>query len=84
MAEKITFDKYVVRRADREDRPGYKHAGCVTFTLDLTHDWHARIAVLAYARSLELNGNKEPGLVNDLRQAVQEATGRPWQELDAP
>lgn len=58
------YEKFIVRRADREDRPGYKHNGCQYFVLDITHDPHATPAALAYADSCEAD---YPQLASDLR-----------------
>ena len=50
--ERGLYHKYNVTRTDGHDRyPGDKHYGCEYFVLDLTHDKHARAALLAYADS---------------------------------
>ena len=67
------YEKFVVRRADREDRPGYKHDGCQYFVLDLTHDPHAIPAIVAYADSC---ASDYPLLATDLRAVVKRATGQ--------
>lgn len=62
------YPKFVVRRTDPEAEA--RHQGCALFVLDVTHDPHARAAVLAYAESCQ--GTK-PGLASDLRQLVMRA-----------
>lgn len=64
------FEKFRVVRADREDRPGYKHDGCRLFVLDATHDPHAVPALRAYAASARADGY-EP-LARDLERWAQE------------
>ena len=44
-------DKFEVHRKYGTDAPGGKHHGCQYFVLDVTHDPHARPALLAYAQS---------------------------------
>jgi len=61
------YEKFVVRRADREDRAGYKHDGCQYFVLDLTHDPHSLPAAEAYAKSCEKD---YPALAFDLRREI--------------
>jgi hypothetical protein len=50
------YEKFIVRRADREDRPGYKHERCQYFVLDVTHDPFAGPALRAYADACEKDG----------------------------
>lgn len=45
------YHKFDVRRTDGQSEPGQKHHGCDYFVLDLTHDPHARTALMAYAWS---------------------------------
>lgn len=52
-AERGLYDKYEVRRTDGSSEPGCRHDGCRYFVLDLTHDQHAKPALLAYAASCE-------------------------------
>lgn len=47
------YNKFQVVRVDRSDEPGGKHYGCEYFVLDVTHDPHAKAALLAYANSCE-------------------------------
>ena len=55
------YRKYDVKRVDgRTD-----HDGCDYFTIDLTHDQHARAAMLAYADSCEA---ELPELAKALRE----------------
>lgn len=61
------YDKYMVVRADREDRPGYKHFGCSLFVLDLTHDPHAIPAIRAYVESCR---DEYPVLARDLENLI--------------
>lgn len=56
--------KFEVTRTDGSSEPGGKHHGCEYFVLDLTHDKHAKAALLAYAESCEL---EYPLLAADLR-----------------
>jgi len=60
------FNKFVVRRVDRSDEPGGKHAGCRYFVLDVDHDPHAAAALAAYADACE---ETHPKLASDLREA---------------
>lgn len=55
--------KFIVERQDGQHRPGKKHADCEYFVLDMTHDEHARAAILAYADACEA---KRPHLAADL------------------
>ena len=59
------MDKYRVERRDGSSEPGGKHHGCEYFVLDLTHDPHARAALLSYAASCEA---EYPVLAADLRR----------------
>lgn len=45
------YRKFEVRRTDGTDAPGGKHEDCTYFVLDVTHDKHARAALVAYAES---------------------------------
>lgn len=56
-------NKFIVRRVDGSDAPGCKHDGCDYFVLDLTHDPHAKAAIIAYAKSCE---SEYPLLAADL------------------
>jgi hypothetical protein len=58
------YNKFTVTRTDGTSRPGRKHDGCEYFVLDLTHDKHAKAALLAYAKSCRL---EYPLLSEDLR-----------------
>ena len=58
------YNKYHVKRTDGSSRAGKKHAACEYFVLDLTHDKHARVALLAYAASCR---GEYPRLADDLR-----------------
>jgi hypothetical protein len=55
--------KYIVNRTDKRDEPGERHYLCRYFVLDLTHDIHARPALLAYAESIR---KVNPELAADL------------------
>lgn len=57
------FKKFDVRRYDCSDEFGGKHYGCRYFVLDLTHDKHARAAMLAYAESCK---EEYPLLADDI------------------
>lgn len=70
------YDKYIVKRTDGSDGPGAKHDGCEYFILDLTHDPHARRALIAYANSCQA---ERPQLADDIyRAAADRATKRVW------
>jgi hypothetical protein len=56
--------KYRVERTDGSSAPGGKHTDCEYFVLDLTHDKHAKAALLAYAASCRV---EYPQLAEDLR-----------------
>lgn len=71
--EGLSSRKYEVQRTDGRDRPGQKHAGCVHFVLDLTHDPHARVAALTYCNRVE---ETRPRLARDLRLKVMAIEGR--------
>lgn len=58
------YNKFNVTRTDGSSEPGGKHDGCEFFVLDLTHDKHAKAALLAYAKSCCL---EYPLLSEDLR-----------------
>lgn len=59
------YQKFIVRRADREDRSGYKHENCQYVVLDATHDKNAAPALHAYANAVERDGYTL--LASDLR-----------------
>lgn len=63
------YGKFIVRRTDGRDQPGEKHDGCEYFVLDLTHDKHAYLALLAYATS---SSEEYPLLAEDLRTKATE------------
>jgi len=67
MRDKIRglYNKFRVERVDGSSEPGGKHHGCEYFVLDLTHDKHARAALLAYAESCK---EEYPLLAADLFQ----------------
>lgn len=58
------YNKFSVRRNDGLSMKGAKHEGCEYFVLDLTHDAHAKAALLAYANSC---ATEYPLLAADLR-----------------
>lgn len=58
------YRKFNVTRTDGSSEPGGKHYGCEYFVIDMTHDAHARAALLAYADSCEA---QYPMLARDLR-----------------
>ncbi len=63
--ERGLYDKFRrIERTDGKSAPGEKHDGCEYFVLDLTHDVHAKAALLAYADSCE---SEYPKLAADLR-----------------
>lgn len=66
--------KYQVLRHDGRDGAGQKHEGCEYFVLDLTHDPAARVAAMAYARSV---GAEQPQLLMDLVSQVDRLGGVP-------
>lgn len=47
------YEKFYVKRTDRQDEPGCKHENCKYFVLDITHDPFAIVALHAYARACE-------------------------------
>jgi hypothetical protein len=59
--------KYDVRRRDGKDAPGQRHHLDWLFVLDIAHDWHAREALAAYAKSCR---TEYPQLSEDLRQML--------------
>ena len=61
------YKKFHITREDGADKPGGKHHGCEYFVLDLTHDPHAKAAVLAYAESCK---NEYPQLAKDICDGV--------------
>ena len=50
-AHRGIYEKFTIKRTDGRHRKGEKHHGCRYFVLDLTHDEHAAVALLAYASS---------------------------------
>jgi hypothetical protein len=58
------YEKFEVRRKDGRDRTGGDRQDAIYFTLDLTHDRFARIALQAYA---DAAADDLPELVADLR-----------------
>jgi len=58
--ERGLYEKYTVFRNDGS----LKHKNCEYFVLDLTHDKHAKVAILSYAESCE---TEYPQLAQDLR-----------------
>lgn len=65
------YQKYRVERMDGISLPGRRHADCEYFVLDLTHDKHAKAALLAYAESCKA---EYPVLSHDLRATAIFAT----------
>ena len=61
------YQKYDVNRSDGSSEPGGKHDGCEYFVLDVTHDPHARAAVLSYAISCRAD---YPLLADDIEKNV--------------
>jgi hypothetical protein len=59
------YNKYVVRRSDGSSRKGKKHAGCMYYVLDLSHDIYAGPALIAYADACAA---EFPLLAEDLRK----------------
>lgn len=70
-SERGLYEKFIVRRSDRSDRPGYKHEKCTYFVLDVNHDPYAVAALKAYIKKCE---KKYPKLAEDLRQLELRAT----------
>ena len=70
------YHKFTVTRTDGQDKgPNARHVGCHYFPLDLTHDRHARPAILAYAASCR---GAKPELARDLEDvAARMAAGNP-------
>ena len=62
------YGKFNVTRTDGKDTPGNKHENCQYFVLDVTHDPHAKPALLAYADACEADGYG--ALASELRQLV--------------
>jgi hypothetical protein len=70
------YNKYLVYRVDRRDRRvNDKHSGCRYFVLDLTHDPHAKPALLAYAASARADGYT--ALADDLEREAAALRGKP-------
>lgn len=69
--ERGVYKKFEVRRIDGRSNLGEKHEKCEYFVLDLTHDPHAKPALMAYAESCR---TQYPQLAEDLLKAVE--TGR--------
>jgi hypothetical protein len=65
------YNKFHIQRVDGSHKPGGKHDGCEYFVLDLTHDKHAKAALLAYAESCK---TEYPLLSHDLRATAIFAT----------
>lgn len=65
------YNKFHIERTDGSHRVGKKHYGCEYFVLDLTHDKHAKAALLAYAESCK---TEYPLLAHDLRATAIFAT----------
>lgn len=63
------YGKFNVSRVDGSSEPGGKHHGCQYFVLDVTHDRHSSIALLAYADSCSA---QHPELAKDLRKLVED------------
>ena len=61
------YHKFNVSRVDGQSTLGQKHFGCSYFVLDLTHDPHARKAILAY---IEACKDDHPLLAQDLRDKL--------------
>lgn len=61
--ERGLYEKFHVERTDGSSEPSGRHYGCRYFVLDLDHDPHARLAILAYALSCEAD---YPALSSDL------------------
>lgn len=61
------YEKFTVTRNDGTSEPGGKHEGCEYFVLDLTHDKHARAALMKYAESCH---GEYPLLANDLWERI--------------
>lgn len=66
--KKGLYRKYTVTRSD--DSP--KHKDCNYFVIDITHDNHAKAALLAYAASCE---DDNPALSSDIRDHFRSTTG---------
>jgi hypothetical protein len=67
-AKRGLYNKFHIQRVDGEHLPGGKHDNCEYFVLDITHDKHAKAALLAYAESCK---SEYPLLAHDLRaQAI--------------
>lgn len=64
------YEKFHVVRVDSQSLAGQKHDGCDYFVLDLTHDPHAKAALMAYAESCQLD---YPLLADDLWDRVRMA-----------
>lgn len=58
------YQKFSVKRIDGRDAPGGDREGAEYFTLDLTHDPFAKIALMAYADACE---NELPLLADAIR-----------------
>lgn len=80
--EKGLYQKYHVQRVDGSDAPGGRHDGCEYFVLDVTHDPHARRALIAYANSCQ---HEFPQLADDIyRTAADRAMVRVWGDTATP
>jgi hypothetical protein len=67
------YNKFHVERTDGTSAPGGKHEGCKYFVLDLSHDKHARAALLAYAKSCRA---EYPFLSQDLMSMLDPETAK--------
>jgi hypothetical protein len=67
------FQKFDVRRTDGSSEPGGKHHGCRYFVLDMNHDPHAGLALMAYAASCK---DTHPQLSADLLAHLRLAEGK--------
>lgn len=65
------YDKFQVIRRDGSDLKGGPHEKCDYFVLDLTHDVHAKAAIMAYAISCAA---QHPMLAADLLVKYAEPT----------
>lgn len=68
------YEKFHIERTDGASALGGKHHGCQYFILDLTHDQHAKAALLAYAQSCALT---HPELSHDLYTQLGEKSPHP-------
>jgi len=66
------FEKFKVERTDGGHLPGRKHHGCFYWVLDVTHDPHARAALVTYEMACRLT---HPQLADELRHLICELEG---------